>query len=138
MSALEPGAVLCESRRALPRHVAALRRAAVEFAFDAGADELALENIGLATSEAVTNAVVHAYPADGQDALVTVSAWLDDDGAIVVTVCDEGRGMLPRDDSPGLGWGLPLIAQVTERFEIEDRAPDHGVRLRMTFGLRGD
>lgn len=87
-------------------------------------------------SEAVSNSVIHAYPDDRARGAVTVVAWTDRD-AIVVTVCDEGRGMVPRDDSPGLGLGLPLIARVTERFEIEDRTPDPGVRLRMRFSLRG-
>ena len=34
---------------------------------------------------------------------------------LVVTVTDDGRGMQPRADSPGLGLGLPTIASLTTR-----------------------
>jgi len=135
VSLSESDARLHESRPALPRYVASLRRAAVAFAARAGADELQLENIGVATSEAISNCVLHAYPDESAGGSVIVTAWMER-GAIVVTVCDEGRGMLPRHDSPGLGLGLPLIERVTERFDIEDRLPEPGVRLRMQFSLR--
>ena len=136
MSALHDGR-LHESRPALARYVAPLRRAAVDFAAEAGADELALENIALALSEALSNAVIHAYPGDGADGRVDVDAWKDD-GCFVVMVGDGGRGMALPSESPGLGLGLPLIARVSERLEIEDGGPEAGVRLRMTFGLRGN
>lgn len=123
------------SRPARAGNVAALRRAAVEFAAHAGADDLQQENIGLAMSEAISNSVLHAYPDGDAPGAVIVKAR-QERATIVVLVCDEGRGMSPRPDSPGLGLGLALIARVTERFEIEDRAPLPGVRLRMTFPLR--
>lgn len=134
MNKLDAGE-LNESRPALPRYVASLRRAAVAFAAEAGADRLQLENIGLAMSEAVSNSVIHAYSDDSAPGPVIVTAKVDD-GGIVVMVCDEGRGMVPRSDSPGLGLGLSLIARVTQRLEIEDRSPLPGVRLRMTFALQ--
>ena len=133
---LKPRSGLNESRPALPGAIGPLRRAAVEFAAEAGADDLQQENIALAMSEAISNSVIHAYPADSVG-LVTVQAWSAGD-RIVVVVCDDGCGMIPRYDSPGLGLGLPIIARVTERVEIENPAPRSGVRLRMTFPLRGD
>ena len=60
----------------------------------------------VAVSEAVTNAVVHAYvdaPAPGE---VEVFAKRDPDDGLEVHVSDEGRGMMPRRDSPGIGVGL--------------------------------
>jgi serine/threonine-protein kinase RsbW len=132
---LEPGYELNESRPALPRHIASLRRVVVAFAAEAGADDVQQENIGLAISEAVSNCVLHAYPEDGLRGDVTVEARIDD-ASIFVRVCDEGRGMTSRRDSPGLGLGLPMIARVTERLEIEDRSPGPGVRVQMTFPLR--
>ena len=42
--------------------------------------------------------------------------------------------MLPRTDSPGLGLGLPLIAQMTESLEVHDRAGG-GTEIRMAFAL---
>ena len=49
-------------------------------------------------------------------------------------VVDEGRGILPRADSPGLGLGLPLIAQMTESLEVHDRRGG-GTEIRMAFAL---
>jgi len=49
---------------------------------------------------------------------IRVDAWIDD-ARLVVTVGDEGHGIVPRPDSPGLGLGLPLIARLTQRCEIE-------------------
>ena len=46
---------------------------------------------------------------------------------LVVDVRDNGRGMVPRLDSPGLGLGLPLIAQLTDVLEILDRGDRPGV-----------
>ena len=42
--------------------------------------------------------------------------------------------MLPRTDSPGLGLGLPLIAQMTESLEVHDRSGG-GTEIRMAFAL---
>jgi serine/threonine-protein kinase RsbW/stage II sporulation protein AB (anti-sigma F factor) len=51
------------------------------------------------------------------------------------TVSDAGRGLIPRPDSPGLGLGLAIIAQIADEFEIDE--PDAGgTRVRMGFGRR--
>ena len=42
--------------------------------------------------------------------------------------------MMPRLDSPGLGVGLPLIADTTDTLDI-DNSPRGGTVLRMTFRL---
>lgn len=91
-------------------------------------------SLRLAVSEAVTNAVLHAYidaPAPGEIEVVAVRH--PDDG-LEVRVCDDGRGMKPRPDSPGMGVGLPLVATLAEHFEIEARSGG-GTRLRMTFAV---
>src|SRR5918911_1078204 len=62
----------------------------------------ALADVKLAVTEACTNVVVHAYP-EGEGPMA-VSAGLAN-GALTVVVVDEGRGILPRPDSPGLGLG---------------------------------
>jgi stage II sporulation protein AB (anti-sigma F factor) len=106
------------------------RREVAAYAREHGA--LDPDGIALAVSEALTNAVVHAYvdaAAPGEVAVVATS--LPDDG-IEVQVCDDGRGMMPRRDSPGLGFGLPLVAKLTERFQIETR-PSGGTAICMVF-----
>ena len=91
----------------------------------------ALADIKLAVTEACTNVVVHAYP-EGEGPL-GVSAWMRDE-RLTVVVHDEGRGMLPRPDSPGLGLGLPLIATLAESLELGTGSDDR-TEVRMTFVL---
>ena len=94
-------------------------------------DDQVLADVKLAVTEACTNVVVHAYP-DGDGPMEISAAILDDRLAIVVR--DDGRGMLPRPDSPGLGLGLPLIATLAESLEL-GRGDDDRTEVRMTFRL---
>src|SRR5947208_9758715 len=118
---------------AVPGSVSEARRAVVAHACEAGATPAALAAIELAVSEAVTNAVQHAYPDPGRRGSVSVAAEVAD-GALVVTVADDGAGMRPRPDSPGLGLGLPLISQMTHSFEVL-QPPAGGTVLSMRFDL---
>jgi anti-sigma regulatory factor (Ser/Thr protein kinase) len=106
-----------------------LRKGVVAFAAEAGFDDTA--QIALAVSEAITNAVVHAYRDDAEVGDVRVVACNEPD-RLVVVVRDYGSGMLPRADSPGLGLGLPLISQMTDDLQIE-AADGTGTLLRMHF-----
>jgi serine/threonine-protein kinase RsbW len=89
------------------------------------------EAVAIAVSEAVTNAVVHAYPA-GVDGDIRLVATLHS-VSLVVEVRDYGRGMTPRAESPGMGIGLDLIAQLSNGFEIHDGLS--GTTLSMCFDL---
>jgi serine/threonine-protein kinase RsbW len=91
----------------------------------------ALADVKLAVTEACTNVVVHAYP-DGPGPMA-VSAGVNGD-ALTVVVADEGRGILPRPDSPGLGLGLPLIATLATSLELGTNDRDE-TEVRMTFAL---
>jgi anti-sigma regulatory factor (Ser/Thr protein kinase) len=90
-----------------------------------------LSDVKLAVTEACTNVVVHAY-GDGEGPM-EVAASVDGD-ALRVTVRDEGMGIVPRPDSPGLGLGLPLIATLTESLEL-GKAPDDRTEVTMVFRL---
>ena len=74
----------------------------------------------MVVSEAVTNAVVHAYRDRERPGQVHVSASLEDEG-VEVAVADDGIGLRPRADSPGVGLGMPLIADLADRVEIPER-----------------
>jgi anti-sigma regulatory factor (Ser/Thr protein kinase) len=91
----------------------------------------ALADVKLAVTEACTNVVVHAYP--GGEGPMAVSAGMHG-GALTVVVADEGRGILPRPDSPGLGLGLPLIATLASSLELGTNDRDQ-TEVRMTFEL---
>jgi anti-sigma regulatory factor (Ser/Thr protein kinase) len=106
--------------------VAAARHAVAEFGANHGADG---EKIGLAVSEAVANAVVHAYPSEGAGA-VRITARADDD-AVKVVVVDQGTGIRPHPHMPGHGWGLSLIGSVADSVAVASTGL--GVQIAMTF-----
>ena len=118
---------------AVAASVSEARSAVTTFAESAGATGDALAAVSLAVSEAVTNAVLHAYLDREKPGTVEVRARSDAD-KVVVVVADEGRGMMPRTDSPGLGLGLPLIAQMTASLEVHAR-DGGGTEIRMAFPL---
>jgi serine/threonine-protein kinase RsbW/stage II sporulation protein AB (anti-sigma F factor) len=117
-----------------PASVPALRTAATDFAERSGMQGRRLHDLRLAVSEAVTNAVVHAYrDADGAgDIELTASV---DRGTLIVRVTDEGGGMRARADSPGAGIGLPLIASVTDDVHVEVGGAAAGTSVTMCFRL---
>lgn len=122
---------LRERRPAIAECIGPLRRAVVGLAAHAGATGRQLEDVGLAVSEALTNAVRHAYPVD-DPGVMTVDASIGD-GVFEVVVGDEGAGLPVPGDNPGAGLGLQIIARVTQRLELKGAAP--GVAVHMTFAL---
>ncbi|MGZ6709086.1 MAG: ATP-binding protein [Solirubrobacteraceae bacterium] len=106
------------------------RREVEAYAREHGAVDPA--GIALAVSEAVTNAVIHAYIDESRPGDVEVFVERHPDNGLEIHVCDEGRGMMPRSDSPGLGVGLPLVAKLAQHFRIETR-PTGGTAVSMIF-----
>jgi serine/threonine-protein kinase RsbW/stage II sporulation protein AB (anti-sigma F factor) len=92
----------------------------------------ALEAVRLAVSEACTNVIVHAYEGVAAGPL-RLCAEIDD-RRLRIAVCDEGRGMRPRVDSPGMGLGLPLIATLTDDLQIVE-GDTGSTTVRMCFPL---
>ncbi len=107
------------------------RRSVGEFAAAAGADRHQVDAVRLAVSEAMTNAVLHAYSAEPGHVYVTAAVV---PGEFWVLIADEGRGLEPRANRPGLGLGLALIAQVSDELAIVPRAGG-GLEVRMRFDL---
>ena len=124
---------LREAVPAVPGSVAEVRHAVAAYAQAQGAVDAAISSMELAVSEAVSNAVVHAFVDRGEPGIVTVTAFLDGDH-ICVVVSDDGTGMRARPDSPGLGVGLPLMTQVTQSLEFRESA-DGGTEVAMRFSL---
>jgi serine/threonine-protein kinase RsbW len=90
-----------------------------------------LADVKLAVTEACTNCVVHAYP-EGEEGPMAVAATISG-RQLTIVVSDDGRGIVPRADSPGLGLGLPLIATLAASLELG--GTDGGSHVRMTFDL---
>jgi len=107
--------------------------AIAQFVSDAGIGDPVLTSAKLAVSEAVTNAVMHAYVDAPQPGAVRIDATFEGDSLLVV-VCDDGSGMMPRLNSPGLGVGLPRIADTADPLDIGN-SPRGGTLLRMSFRL---
>ena len=102
---------------AIPGSVPRLRRKLLEAISGRGFDE---DAVGLAATEALTNAVRHAYP--GSQGPVTLSVKQSADGLVVV-VTDQGIGArsLPahsRSDR-GMGMGLPLLHELCTSARVE-------------------
>ncbi|QEC46342.1 ATP-binding protein [Baekduia soli] len=61
------------------------------------------EGLAVAVSEALTNVVMHAYTDCSAPGDIELHAYRVPDDGLNITVCDDGRGVRPRADSPGLG-----------------------------------
>ena len=122
---------------AVAESIAPLRHAVVDLALRGGAGEDLRCDLALAVAEACANVVVHAYPPGDVGPLI-FHAELTPEDEIVVSVSDQGQGMVPRPDSPGLGLGLPLIASLANRLEIRAGPDGIGTELFMAVPLNPD
>jgi anti-sigma regulatory factor (Ser/Thr protein kinase) len=127
------GDALSESYPAVPAAVPLARRALTAVAAAAGAAGERLEEIRLAVSEALTNAVVHAYR-DGEAGRFHVTAAVASN-ELWVLIGDDGRGLHAWNDSRGLGIGLSLISGLSNDFSIVTRASG-GTEVQMRFDLK--
>ena len=116
---------------AQPACVGQIRHEVAHTATGCGATRATIEKIKLAVSEAATNAVIHAYR-DGLpigDLHVLVR---QDDACLDISIRDSGVGMSPRTDSPGVGLGLSLMANLADRLEIKVPA-EGGTEIVLRF-----
>jgi len=122
---------------AVPVSVPAARRAAVAWAAAAGARGLDLDRIGLAVSEAVTNAVVHAYSSEPPGEAVSGQVHLTGGsrpGELTILVADQGCGIGRALASAGLGLGLAVMDESCDALTIRSR-PERGMQLELGFRL---
>jgi serine/threonine-protein kinase RsbW len=119
-----------------PAVVRAARAAVTSFASRQGASDAVCSALAIAVTEACANVVTHAYVDEVAPRHLEVRTCMAE-AVLVVDVANEGRGMVPRIDSPGLGRGLARIAQVADVLEILDQRERPGVVIRMHFNLAG-
>ena len=74
--------------------------------------------VGVVVSEAVANAVMHAYRDRPEPGRVRVSVEVDEE-RLELAVSDDGIGMMPRIDSPGAGLGVPLMTGFADEVVVE-------------------
>lgn len=125
--------VLFERREARPQSIAQLRHVVTRFAAAAGAPSRQLEDIALAVSEALTNAVVHAYPDVRRPGQMAVHASAHD-RVLEILVSDEGVGMAAEAPMATGGLGYTLMAHVSDELAVRG-SPGWGVRTHLTFEL---
>jgi serine/threonine-protein kinase RsbW len=116
---------------AFPESIAPLREAVVAFAALHGVGPSLRDDIALAVSEALTNAVVHGFVGGPVGTLWVIATTVGD--ALVVRVLDDGRGMIARTDSPGLGFGMSIMAALASDLDVRERPGGRGTEVRLAF-----
>lgn len=132
MSAPDAAPVVRLTLPARPEGVGVVRQALAGLADALALDGAVLADAKMAVTEACTNVVVHAY---GERQGVLEVEMLADDASITVVVRDRGTGIKPRlerHEPSALGLGLPLIAALSDAFEVRG-SPGSGTEVRMAF-----
>jgi serine/threonine-protein kinase RsbW len=122
------------SMPARPEGVGVVRQALSGLADALDVEEAVLADMKMAVTEACTNVVVHAYDDGTDDGLLEVEMHTGEDGLTIV-VRDHGAGIQPRParaEPPALGLGLPLIAALSDAYELTGTA-GRGTEVKMKF-----
>ena len=120
------------SMAARPEGVGVVRQALAGMADALDFDAAILADMKMAVTEACTNVVVHAYPTEDGPLDVDMLAGA---GGLTIVVRDSGGGIQPHAvaaEPRALGLGLPLIAALSDSFELKGGAGG-GTEVVMTF-----
>lgn len=120
---------------ARPENVIVVRQAVAGLGEALGLPSQRVDDLKAVVTEACNNVVIHAY--EDEPGPLEVSAVSGDD-AVEVAIEDRGKGFQPRTDPSGevsLGIGLPLIASLSDSFEIRGGAGE-GTRTVVRFAFR--
>jgi len=124
-------------REAFPAVAASLvpiRRAVEMWASEAGATPAVVAAAVLSINEAATNAIVHGYGGGRPEEAVRL-LLSSEPGWLRAVVADDGSGLRPRRNSPGLGLGFAIIGQLTDELELHEGADGAGIEVRLSFRL---
>lgn len=119
-----------------PANIGVARTAVATFAASLDFTLPDAEEIKVAVSEAVSNAVLHAYPGSQGDVTIQAS---DDEGQLVVEVEDRGAGIpdITKAREPGfttapdhMGLGFSFMESFMDDLLLES-SPGKGTRVRM-------
>ncbi len=117
---------------AAPENVAIARQALRAVAGGLRLNRERIDDVALAGGEACANVVMHAYR-DTAPGPMRLCAFVDA-SALTVVVTDQGGGIVPRPDSPGLGVGIPLMSALADSLEL-GTGPDGATEVRLEFLL---
>ncbi|HEX4187045.1 MAG TPA: ATP-binding protein [Solirubrobacteraceae bacterium] len=132
MQILDTGTSFNQRYPATSDSVPLARKALASFASSAGVTEEQLEGIRLVVSEAVSNAVLHAYDGDGGEIQVTAAVV---PGELWILIADDGFGLrAERSGNQGLGLGLGWMAQFSDGLTLVTRSSG-GLEVRLRFDL---
>jgi anti-sigma regulatory factor (Ser/Thr protein kinase) len=113
-----------------PASVGIARNAVAGFAQRLG---VAVDDVKIAVSEAVGNAILHGYRRGGEGAIRVFARH--DLGRLLITVADDGIGMTPHPQSHGLRVGIPLITKVCD--DVRFSSSESGTTVSMSFRTPG-
>ena len=119
---------------AKPEFLLLARLAATSVGRSAGASEETIADLKLAVTEAVANAVKHAYP-DDDPGRVTVELTAAE-GRLEIAVSDQGRGLVgaelhaDRDEHAESGMGLSIIRAIADEVDVGAGPDGRGTRVR--------
>jgi anti-anti-sigma factor len=117
---------------AVPASLPGVRRRLGGWLTALGMGEQDRVGVMVAVGEACANAVEHAYR--GQEpGRVYVTAGVDVDGVLTVSVRDEGSWRPPDRDPGDRGRGLLIMRQMVDRVELQE---DHGTTVTLSMRLR--
>ncbi len=120
---------------ALPTSVGRLRERLAAFGVAHLVETAVIVDLRLGASEAITNAVMHAYRDRKVPGTVTASIGIAA-GRIEVTVTDGGLGMSSRPDSPGAGLGMSIMGALSDQMTVRSGFHGKGAEVRLIFALR--
>jgi serine/threonine-protein kinase RsbW len=125
---------------AKPEFLLLARLAATSVGRCAGASEETIADLKLAVTEAVANAVRHAYPPD-DPGRVTVELTTTP-GKLEVAVSDTGKGLAGAGPAPAgppgpaeSGMGLSIIRAIADEVDLGEGPDGRGTRVRFACVL---
>jgi anti-sigma regulatory factor (Ser/Thr protein kinase) len=113
-----------------------MRRSIAQWARGVGADEETVESIVLATDEALSNVVGHAYP-DLTGDFELRAEYVSESGRIEITIRDHGRAKRPTEPDIHHGRGIPLIFALADQADIMPSAKGTSVRMSWRVSATG-
>lgn len=122
-----------------PELLEALRDLAASAAYEVGLDDISVQDVLLAVTEALANAFIHGSPSPGSSKISL--RCLACSYAFVVEIADEGPGVDPAvleastDASPSAGVGLRLMKAAMD--DVEFFRTERGSYVRMLKWLDG-